>query len=88
MPPQPDLLERSAELKHQLLEFSERPRYKRAFEPFLEQYFPGKLVLDEARFANLLGQMAASRASARPRRRSRPVGRIKRRANRRPRPFQ
>jgi hypothetical protein len=43
------LLERAGELKRELVEFSQQPRYERAVSRFLEEYGGGTAVFDEQR---------------------------------------
>jgi hypothetical protein len=49
-----DLVERSGDLKRALLDFSERPRFRRPFRQAFEQRFGGTPVVDEAQFTNFL----------------------------------
>jgi hypothetical protein len=54
MPVSNDLIERTADLKGELVEFALQPRFDRAFRQASDEYFGLHLMIDEADVANNL----------------------------------
>ena len=54
MPTNPDLVERSGDLKGELIAFALRPRYDRALRQAIDEHFGRRAEVNEADFANLL----------------------------------